>query len=269
MIYFPGDRGYDGGSSCGAGNGPAPGTQYVEELNGAGAASGELQQWLHGYFSKITAIVGENATDPYAVIDGTIVAANPWEGDDGYDYARTDWYRMAQRAGGAVIFTDAYVDAITGEPIITAAKKFKGSDDVLAMDIFPQNLHSRTEGKVLPEDNELNMETAAELLTMSGMEVVQAVNGAEAVERFQASPPWSIQVILMDMQMPVMDGCQAARAIRALDRPDASTVPIIAVTANAFAEDIAKTTEAGMNGHISKPIDFAVLSRTMARLIDG
>ncbi len=131
------------------------GTQYVEEINGAGAASGELQQWLHGYFSKITAIVGENVIDPYAVIDGTIVAANPWEGDDGYDYARTDWYRMAQRAGGAVIFTDAYVDAITGELIITAAKKFKGSDDVLAMDIFPQNLHSRTEGKVLPEDSSL------------------------------------------------------------------------------------------------------------------
>ncbi len=122
---------------------------------------------------------------------------------------------------------------------------------------------------LLAEDNELNMEIAAELLTMSGMEVVQAVNGAEAVERFQASPLGSIQVILMDMQMPVMDGCQAARAIRALDRPDAATVPIIAVTANAFAEDIAKTTEAGMNGHISKPIDFAVLSRTMARLIDG
>ena len=122
---------------------------------------------------------------------------------------------------------------------------------------------------LLAEDNELNMEIAVEILTMNGMEVVRAGNGAEAVEAFQKSPPYSIHAILMDMQMPVMDGCTAARAIRALDRPDAADVPIIAATANAFAEDIAKTTEAGMNGHISKPIDFAVLNRTLARLIKG
>ena len=70
----------------------------------------------------------------------------------------------------------------------------------------------------------------------------------------------------MDMQMPEMDGCEAARTIRRLDRPDAAPVPIIAVTANAFAEDIAKTTEAGMNGHISKPIDFKVLLQTLSTL---
>ena len=122
---------------------------------------------------------------------------------------------------------------------------------------------------LLAEDNELNMEIAVEILTMNGMEVVQAGNGAEAVEAFQKSPLYSIHAILMDMQMPVMDGCTAARAIRALDRPDAADVPIIAATANAFAEDIAKTTEAGMNGHISKPIDFTVLNRTLARLIKG
>ena len=69
--------------------------------------------------------------------------------------------------------------------------------------------------------------------------------------------------------MPVMDGCEAARAIRQLDKPDAAAVPIIAVTANAFAEDIAKTTEAGMNAHISKPIDFAVLTETLAELTRG
>ena len=71
----------------------------------------------------------------------------------------------------------------------------------------------------------------------------------------------------MDMQMPEMDGCQAARAIRTMNRTDARTIPILAVTANAFAEDIAATTEAGMDAHISKPIDFSVLYQTLAELM--
>ena len=127
------------------------------------------------------------------------------------------------------------------------------------------------EGKkiLLAEDNMLNMEIAAEILTMNGLEVVQAWNGLEAVERFQASAPYEIDAILMDMQMPQMDGCEAARTIRALARPDAAAVPIIAVTANAFAEDIAATTAAGMNAHISKPIDFSALCATLQKLTQG
>ena len=120
---------------------------------------------------------------------------------------------------------------------------------------------------LLAEDNELNMEIATEILDMSGVEVLQAVNGAEAVRIFQGAAPYSIDAILMDMQMPEMDGCEAARAIRALDKPDAATVPIIAVTANAFAEDIDKTTKAGMNGHISKPIDVALLYQALEKCI--
>ena len=120
---------------------------------------------------------------------------------------------------------------------------------------------------LLAEDNELNMEIATEVLTMNGVDVSQAFNGAEAVQLFEASAPYAYDAILMDMQMPEMDGCEAARIIRKLDRPDAATVPIVAVTANAFAEDIAKTTEAGMNGHISKPIDFAVLCQTLEELM--
>ena len=120
---------------------------------------------------------------------------------------------------------------------------------------------------LLAEDNELNMEIATEILDMSGVEVLQAVNGAEAVRIFQAAAPYSIDAILMDMQMPEMDGCEAARAIRSLDKPDAATVPIIAVTANAFAEDIDKTTKAGMNGHISKPIDVALLYQALEKCI--
>ncbi len=120
---------------------------------------------------------------------------------------------------------------------------------------------------ILAEDNELNMEIATEILTMNGIEVIPAVNGEEAVFIFKSSALFSIDAILMDMQMPVMDGCEAARTIRALDRDDAKSIPIIAVTANAFAEDIQKTANAGMNGHISKPIDFKILTKTLEELI--
>lgn len=120
---------------------------------------------------------------------------------------------------------------------------------------------------LLAEDNALNREIAAEILRQLGAQVLTAVNGAEAVRIFRAEAPYSIDVILMDMQMPEMDGCQAAAAIRRLDRPDAAGVPMIAVTANAFAEDIDRTTKAGMNDHISKPIDPAMLRKTMEKLI--
>ena len=120
---------------------------------------------------------------------------------------------------------------------------------------------------LLAEDNLLNMEIANEILTMNGLEVFQAWNGQEAVELFQNAAPYEIDAILMDMQMPQMDGCEAARTIRAMERPDARTVPIIAVTANAFAEDIAATTAAGMNAHISKPIDFRALCATLEKLL--
>ena len=120
---------------------------------------------------------------------------------------------------------------------------------------------------LLAEDNEINMELATEILSMNGVEVTQAWNGREAVERFRDSEPFAFDAILMDMQMPEMDGCEAARRIRAMDRPDAEQVPILAVTANAFAEDVAATTAAGMNAHVSKPIDFPLLCRTLASLM--
>lgn len=120
---------------------------------------------------------------------------------------------------------------------------------------------------ILAEDNQINMEIAKELLSGAGVLVAEAWNGQEAVDAFAASEPGSVDAILLDMRMPVMDGCDAARAIRALPRPDAATVPIVAVTANAFAEDIAATTAAGMDAHVSKPIDFAALCHTLAVLI--
>ena len=107
---------------------------------------------------------------------------------------------------------------------------------------------------LIAEDNEINMEIATEILSMNGVQVVQAWDGQQAVEIFSASQPHEFDAILMDMQMPNMNGCQAAQAIRTLERADAATIPIIAVTANAFPEDIAKTQAAGMNAHIVKPL---------------
>lgn len=112
---------------------------------------------------------------------------------------------------------------------------------------------------LLAEDNEINMEVACECLRLAGANVLTAWNGQEAVEIFQSKKEGEIDAILMDMQMPVMDGCEAAKAIRQLDHPDAKFIPIIAVTANVFAEDIARTTAAGMDAHIAKPIDFKEL----------
>lgn len=120
---------------------------------------------------------------------------------------------------------------------------------------------------LLAEDNEINMELATEILSMNEVRVTQAWNGREAVEIFRESAPFTFDAILMDMQMPEMDGCEATRRIRAMNRPDAGRIPILAVTANAFAEDIAATTAAGMNAHISKPIDFPLLCRTLASLM--
>ena len=119
---------------------------------------------------------------------------------------------------------------------------------------------------LLVEDNEVNMELAVEMLTLNGLEVSQAWNGREAVEQFAASQPFFFHAVLMDMQMPEMNGCEAAKRIRAMDRADAGSVPIIAVTANAFAEDIASTTAAGMDMHIAKPIDFRYLFQVLSKI---
>ncbi len=120
---------------------------------------------------------------------------------------------------------------------------------------------------LLVEDNLVNMELAVEMLSMNGLEVTQAWNGREAVELFSASEPFFYHAVLMDMQMPEMDGCEAARRIRAMNRPDAGSVPVIAVTANAFAEDIVSTTAAGMDVHISKPIDFKYLFQILEKFL--
>ncbi len=120
---------------------------------------------------------------------------------------------------------------------------------------------------LLVEDNALNTEIATELLSMTEVEIEHAENGKQAVELFQAAPPDHYDLIFMDVQMPVMDGYEATRTIRALDHPAAKTVPIIAMTANAFTEDVEAALKSGMNGHIAKPLDFDQLTKILMRYL--
>lgn len=119
------------------------------------------------------------------------------------------------------------------------------------------------------EDNELNTEIAQCLLEERGFEVDCAYDGAQAVERIRAAEPGTYDVILMDIMMPVMDGLEAARTIRSMDREDCHTVPIIAMSANAFDDDLKKSVECGMNGHLSKPVEVEKLYRTLDEVIRG
>ena len=120
---------------------------------------------------------------------------------------------------------------------------------------------------LLAEDNALNMEIMEFLLNDVGVKVTKAADGQQAVEAFAASPPGGFDAILMDVMMPVRDGHEATRAIRAMDRPDAKTIPIFAMTANAFTEDRRKALESGMNEHLSKPIDPDALYRLLVKYL--
>ena len=117
------------------------------------------------------------------------------------------------------------------------------------------------------EDNDLNAEIAMELLGAQGADIQRVENGKLAVERFEASTPGEFQAILMDIQMPEMNGLNATKAIRSLERPDAQTIPIIAMTANSFQEDVDAALAAGMSGFVSKPVDIDVLFRELYRTI--
>ena len=120
---------------------------------------------------------------------------------------------------------------------------------------------------LLAEDNELNMEIAEFMLQNEGAVVTKAWNGQEAVELFEKSRPGEFDVILMDIMMPVMNGYEAAKMIRSLDREDAKEVPIIAMTANAFTEDRIRAKEAGMDEHVAKPVDVELLIKVIHKLV--
>ncbi|WP_343082649.1 PAS domain-containing hybrid sensor histidine kinase/response regulator [Blautia producta] len=136
--------------------------------------------------------------------------------------------------------------------------KYLKGEEISSHETTAYDFHDKT--FLLVEDNELNREIALELLGGFGASLEAAANGEEALRLFQASAPGYYSLILMDIQMPVMNGYESARAIRALSRPDAGTVPIIAMTADAFVEDIRNAEAAGMNGHMAKPLSFDTLA---------
>ena len=120
---------------------------------------------------------------------------------------------------------------------------------------------------LVAEDNEINAEILCELLDMSGATCEVCENGRMAVGAFEQSEPGDYQLILMDVQMPVMNGYEATRAIRKLGHPSAQSIPIVAMTANAFAEDIRDALEAGMDAHVAKPVDMAVLKQAVREVL--
>ena len=122
---------------------------------------------------------------------------------------------------------------------------------------------------LLAEDNVLNMEIADFICENEGMIVTKAWNGKEALELFEQAEPGTFDIILMDLMMPVMSGLETAKNIRALQRSDAKTIPIIAMTANAFSDDVADCKAAGMNEHVSKPLDADKLIETIAKYVSG
>lgn len=129
--------------------------------------------------------------------------------------------------------------------------------------------HLSLKGKkaLLAEDNNLNMEIARFQLEQEEIEVFTASNGKEAVEMFEASQPGFYDIILMDIMMPVMDGLEATRRIRSMNRRDAMTIPIVAMSANAFQEDVEKSLAAGLNEHLTKPLDEKKLTETMKKYL--
>jgi signal transduction histidine kinase/PAS domain-containing protein/ActR/RegA family two-component response regulator len=166
---------------------------------------------------------------------------------------------------------------LMGGTIVAHSELGKGSEFVVCLDlerIDGRNSASAEQAASLPslegmrvllcEDNSMNREIAAKLLEFRGIQVEYAENGEVGVRKFSESAVGRYQAVLMDLRMPVMDGLTASKAIRALGRPDAKAVPIIAMTADAFDDDVQKCLDAGMNDHIAKPIDPETLYRTLA-----
>lgn len=198
--------------------------------------------------------------------------------------AQTGGQLFEQGTGLGLSIVKRLVDLMQGS-ITVVSEKGKGTDIRVAFpcrqvdqDSLSRFEEEHPEGNIgelqhlsgtilIVEDHPMNAEIASRIIRKTGLEVRSAENGKLAVERFSASLPGEFKAILMDIQMPVMDGYEATRAIRALDREDARTVPILAMTADAYQEDISRCMAAGMNGHISKPLDQHELYRKLASLI--
>lgn len=176
-----------------------------------------------------------------------------------YDY--TAVYEEAEAIGVSTILVKPLFQSHLLELCTTALGKQKPMEEKasIQLDITGRKI-------LLAEDNEMNMEIALEVLSKSGLHITPVRNGKEALDAFEQSAAGTFDAILMDIQMPVMDGYTATRSIRSSDHPDATSIPIIAITANAFSEDVAAARAAGMNDHISKPISYDKLLASLARL---
>lgn len=183
-----------------------------------------------------------------------------------------------QGTGLGLTITKNFVEMMGGK-IALESKQGEGSCFTVTMSFPLQNremaaeaIGEEEEGSVTPprillvEDNELNMELESELLNDAGFILDMAVNGSIAVEKVKASAPGYYDLILMDIQMPVMDGYEAAKAIRSLENPGLAETPIIALSANIFDEDKRKSMECGMNLHMAKPIDLPELLKAIRRM---
>ncbi len=176
-----------------------------------------------------------------------------------------DWAQMEFRARRAGV--DAFVPCpLFKSRLLETLCALMGQDEK-DEDALQQGTDFGQYRILLVEDNELNQEIAMELLSLTGVQVEVAGNGARAVELFTASPEGYFDLIFMDVQMPVMDGYEATRQIRRLGRRDAASVWIVAMTANAFVEDIRLSREAGMNDHVSKPVDFEHLQEILQKCL--
>ena len=173
-----------------------------------------------------------------------------------------------------------YVEMMGGSIAVESQKGAGTTFTVeIPLELTEQDIHQKQEEPVhhdltgvnvlMAEDNDLNAELATVMLEDAGMAVTRASDGKEAVELFKNHPQGTYDIILMDIMMPNMDGHQAAKTIRAMgtERPDAATIPIIAVSANAFAEDIKASLDSGMNGHVSKPLNMKEVTDTIAKHI--
>lgn len=176
-----------------------------------------------------------------------------------------DWAQLEYRAVRAGV--NAFVPCpLFGSRLLDALSLLIGEDQKDGGGQLGPSVRDYSAYRVLlVEDNELNLEIATELLGMTGVQVETAENGRKAVELFAAAPEGYYDLIFMDVQMPVMDGYEAARQIRAMDRPDAGNIWIVAMTANAFVEDVRLSREAGMNEHVSKPVDLERLQDVLRR----
>lgn len=196
-------------------------------------------------------------------------------------YSREKTASNIQGTGLGMAITKSIVD-LMGGTIKVNTEQGKGTEFVLTFDLTiaddpPEESNAAadlTEGYdftgmklLVADDNEINREIAELILTEAGFELDTAENGREAFEKIAASSPGDYQAVLMDIQMPVMNGYEATKAIRALENEDLAKIPILAMTANAFVEDIQAAHDAGMNGHIAKPIDIPSMMQELSSVI--